>query len=635
MFFKHKLCLLGTEKVSLSCAKILGETEKYSEYIASVFDKLARYDNGGIRGESVTFTLGFPASVVRKIKQHTEYKKNRESFAISIGTKTTVWAASPEGFIYAASTLLSLAETGELAKGFVYDYPLDDIRGFRTYLPPRDKIADFYRTIDFLAYYRYNRVMLEVGGAMEYKRHPEINAKWIELCNDINAYSGRGNEIQRSFGWCKNSFHCDNAGGSYLTQDEVRDIVAYCRSRGIEVIPECPTFSHCDYLVMAHPEIAERRNDPYPDSYCPNHPDTYPLVFDILEEVIDVFQPKAINIGHDEAYSVSLCPKCKNTSQPRVYADDVWKIHDFLAAKNVGTYMWGEKMLKSYDRSGNPVGGTGCKGWSPRLYPCRDMLPRDIKILHWYWPFNPKYDDVYHQRHMDAVYGNVSVKNVRQWDSRRKRGMHGGFVGNWGSCEEEYLQRNLQYFDLVSGAYAFWCDDFERLGDHAQLSITAKELYRFHNLSIANPITVVHTTSHKIPFELFYDGVFITDSKYILGHYEITYADGTTATLPVKYGTNITADRFEDYTAENGFREVMYSALPRTLGDRFVYECTYEAPRLGVPITAFRYVPVKEMADITVELLSVSFAGEITDGAQQPPQATNGKEGELGFRIYE
>jgi hexosaminidase len=47
---------------------------------------------------------------------------------------------------------------------------------------------------------------------------------------------------------------------------------------------------------MAHPEIREREGDAYPDTYCPNHPDTYPLVFDVLEEVIEVFEPKVINI---------------------------------------------------------------------------------------------------------------------------------------------------------------------------------------------------------------------------------------------------------------------------------------------------------------------------------------------------
>ncbi|MBP3435620.1 MAG: family 20 glycosylhydrolase [Clostridia bacterium] len=633
MFFKNKVCVLGHKKISFVDAVINSHSTGYSEYIDSTFRKIRELSVGDIRCTSVEFVTGFTPSVIKKIRTYTEYKKNPEAFAISIGKKTVVWAAAPEGFIYAAVTLLSLAETDELAEGFIYDYPCDDIRGYRTFLPPRDRFDDFREMVDFLAYYKYNCLMLEVGGAMEYKRHPEINETWVKLCEDINAYSGRGNEIQRSFGWSKNSFHCDNAGGGYLTQDEVRELVAYCRSRGIDVIPECPTFSHCDYLVMAHPEIAERSNDPYPDSYCPNHPDTYTYVFDILEEVIEVFRPKAINIGHDEAYSVSICPKCKNTPAPKGYADDVWKIRNFLAEKGVHVYMWGEKLLKSYTNDGHPVGGTGTKGWSPRLYPCRDLLPRDITFMHWYWPFNPKYDDVYHDRNMDVVYGNVSAKSVREWDSRRKRGIHGGFVGNWGSCEEEYMQRNLQYFDLVTTAYAFWCDDFEAMGSEAQLDIAAKELYRLKNLKIKHPITVVHATSHKIPFELFYDGVFITDEKYVLGNYELTYADGMTALLPVKYGTNISTDTFENYTTDNAFREVTYSTLPRMANGRFVYECTYENPKPGVPVVAFRYVPVEAMKDVAVDVLAVSFTPTVTGISKQQTRQSSG--GDFGFKIYD
>ena len=542
-------------------------------------------------------------------------------------------ALSAEGFLYASSTLLSLAESGELAEGFIYDCPCDDVRGYRTFLPPRDQFDDFRKMVDLLVYYRYNRLILEVGGAMEYKRHPEINETWVALCEDINAYSGRGNEIQGSFGWSKNSFHCQNAGGGWLTQDEVRELVAYCRTRGIEVIPECPTFSHCDYLVKAHPEIAERSNDPYPDSYCPNHPDTYRYVFDILEEVIEVFQPRSINIGHDEAYSVSVCPKCKGTPAPVAYANDIWKIRNFLAERHIHVYMWGEKLLKSYTPDGHPVGGTGTKGWSPRLYPCRDLVPRDITFLHWYWPFNPQYDDVYHERKLDVLYGNLSAMNVKQWDSRRARGIHGGFVGNWGSCEEEYMQRNLQYFDLVTAAYAFWNDDFEPMGAAAQLAIACKELYRLKRQTVRHPITVVHTTAHKIPFELFYDGVFITDEKYILGHYELTYADGTTALLPVKYGTNITTDSFENYTTDNAFREVTYSTLPRMAGERFAYECVYEDPHPGVPVVSFCYRPAEAMKDVAVELLSVSFGDAVTDITKQ--HSNRAEQSSYGFKIYD
>jgi hexosaminidase len=37
----------------------------------------------------------------------------------------------------------------------------------------------------------------------------------------------------------------ENGNGGFITQDEVRQIVDYCRERHIEIIPEAPCFSHC------------------------------------------------------------------------------------------------------------------------------------------------------------------------------------------------------------------------------------------------------------------------------------------------------------------------------------------------------------------------------------------------------
>ena len=60
-------------------------------------------------------------------------------------------------------------------------------------------------------------------------------------------------------------------------------------------------------FLYINTEISERQNDPYPDTYCPSNPRSYEITFDILDEVIDVFHPKAINIGHDEFYSICVC----------------------------------------------------------------------------------------------------------------------------------------------------------------------------------------------------------------------------------------------------------------------------------------------------------------------------------------
>ena len=71
------------------------------------------------------------------------------------------------------------------------------------------------------------------------------------------------------------------------------------------------------------------------------------FVFDILDEVIEVFKPKRIHIGHDELYTACVCERCKDKKPSDIYAEDVRKISNYLAGKGVGTMMWGEKLLRA------------------------------------------------------------------------------------------------------------------------------------------------------------------------------------------------------------------------------------------------------------------------------------------------
>ena len=608
MFFKPKMYLHEGQAIRLSsdcrATGYVGELADCTEKL--VRECLAIGGSSGVLCSSILLHRGFPKSVKEKIGA--VLSSSDEAYAISIGKTTRIYAKSDRGFLYALVTVKELLREHELYEGFLYDHPILPTRGYRVFLPSRAEFDAFYALVDFLVDYKYNHIIIEIGGAMEYKRHPEINARWAEFARETHAYSGRTHEIQfKTYPWTKNSIHTDNGGGDILTQDECRTLAAYCRSRGLRVIPECPTFSHCDYLVMAHPEIREREGDAYPDTYCPNHPDTYKYVFDILEEVIDVFAPEIINIGHDEMYSIGVCPKCKKTPAPVLYANDVKKIRDFLAEKGVRTMMWGEKLLKAFDHSGNPIGGSGHgKGYAhvPALYPCRDLLPRDVILLHWYNVFNYQYDKVYHDRGFETYYGNLNAMSVERWDLRVSWGIKGGFVSNWSSFAEEYMQRNRQYFELINTAYAFWCDDYEKMGATARTEITMREAYRLKRSKIKNPLYITHTTSHQMPYKYFYDGIFIEDEIYLLGFYEITYEDGTQARLPVKYGTHVGTSHYDDYLNQSGFSELSYGTLPRRRGDGWVYECVYENPNPEGKIVGIAYRPAKGKEAIGVELVS-------------------------------
>ena len=623
MFFTPRfLRELDSRPVTFTAETKISVPAVYAEsYIRSTLtQKLLRQPSGeGLVCESLTFAIGIPEEIRREVSA----AGNREEYAIVIGRKSAVYATEECGLLFGLATLLQLADSGELTGKLIYDYPVCPVRGYRVYMPGRENIGIFKDMIDLLAYYKYNAIILEIGGAMEYKKHPEINEAWVKFCDDMRQYSARYEEVQSKYNYFKNSVHVENGDGSYLTQEECRDIAAYCRQRGLEVIPECPTLSHSDYLLLPHPEFCERENDEIPDTYCPNHPGIYEYVFEVLGEVIDVFQPTRLNIGHDEFYSMCICDRCKGKDPVDLYIADIVKLSTYLESKGISTLMWGEKMLKAVSESGKHYGGwytekvypDGTRFQVPDFYHCATKMPKNVTYLNWYWYFGEDMDRVYHDNGYHMVYGNYSAIQCPNFRTRIGWGSEGGFVSNWGTNEDEYMQRNCQYFTLLSTAYAFWCDDYDSdragwLNEHV-----LQENYRRHYNDKKNLIRVVHTTDHNIRYQNFWCGTFIEDATYLLGNYELTYEDGTSVLLPVKYGTNITNWQVAggsdsdpaDRCGSSALHEVSGSALPVTVGDKFWFECGYENPHPEKEIASFRYIPAPGKENIQVFLKSVTF----------------------------
>lgn len=566
--------------------------------------------------------------LISGLPEHFSISENEEAYALVITeTEALLYGKSHRALIYAAVTLQQMCNHRELFTGRLEDAPDCSFRSYRVYMPGRKSFQEFFDMVDLLVYYKYNYISLEVGGAMEYKRHPEINEAWEKFAADTHRYSGRAHEIQNGYGWAKNSIHTDNGEGDVLTQDEVRMLVSYCRERGLNVFPEVPTLSHSDYICLAHPELRERAEDPYPDTYCPNHPDVYNIVFDILEEVIEVFKPDMINIGHDEFYTMCLCPRCKGKNGYDVYAQDIIKIHDWLAERGIRTAMWGEKLLPVVTQNGSVFGGSGNCELHPTDHPrhvpptfyCQCLLPKDILMIHWYYSFGMQHDFVYHTHGYEMVFGNMSAEKIPYWRDRRKYGAKGGMCSNWGSNHPEYLQRNNQYSHLIFGAFAMWSAAYDSNQQNEVLAKTYKEAFHFHygNLDEHPYIVVTHTTDKKHKYKVFYDGVFIEDSVYHMGNYKLTYTDGTEVLFDVKYGTNISNCEIpcmEDLSSENfdpnqeldcsALGEVAYSTIPVSKNGKTWYTTVFTNPHPEKTVRSFVYVPD---TDGIVEVLKVKI----------------------------
>jgi N-acetyl-beta-hexosaminidase len=132
------------------------------------------------------------------------------------------------------------------------------------------------------------------GWRVEIKRYPKLT--------EIGAFVADGPE-QRGF----------------YTQDEIREIVAYAADRHIMVVPEVDVPGHSNAALIAHPELTcsgkapkdSRGFSPY--LFCGGRETTYEFLFNVLDELCDLFPATYIHIGGDEAPKAEWekCPACQ------------------------------------------------------------------------------------------------------------------------------------------------------------------------------------------------------------------------------------------------------------------------------------------------------------------------------------
>ena len=386
----------------------------------------------------------------------------------------TVKAADKRGAIYALSTLISLAKVdGEISFPTISitDKPYTQIRGAHFYMPARDKIGEFKRIIDCMAFMKMNTIILEVGGGMEYKRHPEINRGWEKFCKIMDNMPGIDGtrSFQGADMYWKDSLHTELCGGSYLTQAEVRDIVEYAWERGMDVIPEVQALSHAYYLTTSHREIAELEDDFFPDTYCPNNEESYKLYTEIAKEVLEVFEPKTVSIGHDEIRVMGWCDKCKDISAHELIGRDICRLHDIYAARGVRIAMWAESAQTFISSKGSRVGADDYERVDvfnryyklPATYKSIEMLPNDILMLDWHHSTGPKTEECFDERGFEVIYGNFYGSAFGEFDIRSKRGcMRGAEVSTWCPPTEEILASDGILFEFMFSAQVLWTNDY-------------------------------------------------------------------------------------------------------------------------------------------------------------------------------
>ncbi len=102
--------------------------------------------------------------------------------------------------------------------------------------------------------------------------------------------------------------HGMGSDGLYYTQDEIRDLIAYARDRGIRVVPEFDMPGHSTAWFVGHPELAsgpgpyqiERRWGVFDPAMDPTNERTYKFLNEFIAEMAKLFPDAFFHIGGDE-----------------------------------------------------------------------------------------------------------------------------------------------------------------------------------------------------------------------------------------------------------------------------------------------------------------------------------------------
>ena len=113
----------------------------------------------------------------------------------------------------------------------------------------------------------------------------------------------------------------DTLYGGYYTQEDIKDVIAYAKIRGIDIIPEIDMPGHMQAALAAYPNLG-CTGGPYEvwkiwgvseDVLCAGNDETLKFIEDVLGEIIQIFPSEYIHVGGDECPKVrwAKCPKCQ------------------------------------------------------------------------------------------------------------------------------------------------------------------------------------------------------------------------------------------------------------------------------------------------------------------------------------
>lgn len=255
---------------------------------------------------------------------------------------------SSRALFYGEKTLEQIrAQYNQLPVCKIYDKPKYEYRSFMIDCARHMfDIAELKKIIDAMALFKFNKFHWHLtddqGWRFESDTYSALNEKAA-----VRPISNFGKKTENS------------PYGRVYTKAEMKEIVAFCAERYIDVIPEFDIPGHTSALLSVFPEITcsgmpvavKTRQGIYEDVVCPAKDKSYEIISNIFDELCSIFPYKYYHIGGDETPDKhwQSCPDCQKlmkkhgiTSHADYHNFFMNKMIEYLSFKGKTCVLWND-----------------------------------------------------------------------------------------------------------------------------------------------------------------------------------------------------------------------------------------------------------------------------------------------------
>jgi hexosaminidase len=209
------------------------------------------------------------------------------------------------GLKWAVQTLRRLIHPdGTLEMAEIVDAPRYEWRGSMLDVARWCHPIEFlYRYVDLLALHKLNRLHLHLtddqGWRFEVKRYPRLTE-----VGGFRRESPRGHAFEDQVDGTPH--------GGFYTQEQLKDLVAFAKRRGVEIMPEIDLPGHTQAAIAAYPALGHDPQETVEVStrwgihniVLNTAPETVEFFKHVLDEVTEVFPFEWVHLGGDEVRSM-------------------------------------------------------------------------------------------------------------------------------------------------------------------------------------------------------------------------------------------------------------------------------------------------------------------------------------------